>query len=327
MAEDPVVREEQSEAPGTDAEPVHDVVLRFFTERFEGSGSAIFRIGFGLLAIWTAFGALLNFDRYFANDGMIPWRLVGHWDWANWSLIALDPENDAWAFTLVVAFLVASVTMTVGLFSRTSAFFILVVNLSLQHRNPYILNSGDRLFMILAGLAIFLPLARRWSVEAWWRVRRGAPLGPPPSIWSTRVMQMQICYVYWFSCFAKLNNERWLEGRALRDVLSSPIYAEWAGYIDFWPIVYALTWGTILLEFLWPSLVWFKNYRPYVLVSGVLFHVGIDVLMLIPMFSYVMIVSYAVFLTDDEVDWVIRRFRKRTAPGPDTLQARRRGAA
>ena len=114
---------------------------------------------------------------------------------------------------------------------------------------------------------------------------------------------------------------RWLSGIALRDVLSSPVFSEWPHYYDYFPIIVFLTWMTLLFEMAFPLLVWFKKLRPWMILWGIAFHVGIDALMVIPVFSAIMIVSYAVFLTDDEVKWLVvaisRPFRrKRIAPGP-----------
>jgi hypothetical protein len=69
-----------------------------------------------------------------------------------------------------------------------------------------------------------------------------------------------------------------------------------------------MTWGTLLFEFAFPTLVWFRRTRWVLLASGVVFHIMIDVLMIIPMFSWIMIVSYASFIEDRDVHRVLRWF-------------------
>ena len=294
--------------------------VAFWTARVNGASVALFRIVIGVLATWTALGAALNADRYFGEGGMIPWALMEHYTFARLSVLAVAPTSSAWLYVVVVALVLASFTFTIGLFPRVSAAVVFVCEMSLHQRNPYVMNSGDRLFSILMGLSIFLPLARRWSVHAWWRARRGRAPGPLPSIWSTRVIELQIAYVYLFSTFAKIEQERWQRGLALRDVLASPVYAEWPVTIDWLPLVYAMTWGTLLFELSFPLLVWQSKLRRYLLAAGVLFHGGIDLLMTIPMFSAVMVSSYALFLGDDDaerlVSFVLRRPRPtiRVAP-------------
>ena len=122
-----------------------------------------------------------------------------------------------------------------------------------------------------------------------------------------RLMQVQIAYVYANTAMSKVLVGRWRDGRALYDVLASPVFAEWPAWFDVWPIIHAMTWGTLVFELSFPVLVWLRKTRYLVLLSGVLFHLGIDVLMIIPMFSWIMIVSYAAFLDDDVVRRVARR--------------------
>jgi len=143
-------------------------------------------------------------------------------------------------------------------------------------------------------------------------------------MWGQRLIQIQIAYVYAASAFSKLHNSRWLQGRALRDVLASPVFAEWPTWLGFWPLVYAMTWGTLVFELGFPSLVWFRKLRPWLLLAGVGFHMGIDVLMIIPMFSYVMIVSYGAFLDDDLAGRLLAFLRlapKRSTESPPTLRS------
>ncbi|HEY9788041.1 MAG TPA: HTTM domain-containing protein, partial [Candidatus Obscuribacterales bacterium] len=57
-----------------------------------------------------------------------------------------------------------------------------------------------------------------------------------------------------------------------------------------------LTWGTLLIEFSLCTLIWSRRFRKYVLLIGVIFHLGIDWSMNIPLFEYIMIAYYLNFL-------------------------------
>lgn len=288
--------------------------LEFAAGPTDGSGAALFRIGFGLLtasvALWTA----LNAVRWFSNTGV----MVARGNGLKHSLYRFAPDA-AWMPHLHVALLtLGAVMLLVGLRPRIGAFIVFVAHTSLQHRTSQILNSGDRLFAILALLAVTMPLGHRVSIDAWWRARRGKK-APPASMWGQRLVQIQIAYVYGSAVSSKLFNARWLKGKALHDVLASPVFAEWPAWIDFWPIIYAMTWGSLVFEMGFPVFVWFRKLRPWVLLAGVAFHVGIDLLMIIPMFSWIMIVSYAAFLDDD----MARRFlpKLKTKEAPETLRS------
>lgn len=293
----------------TDWPRIRDEAFRFFAAPTNGASAALFRILYGTLAVWTAIGVGLNLRRYYGADGMIPWEVVSRWEWVSFSLFSIDPASELILHLHFWAFFVAAVLFLLGFAARPAAFVIYAVNVSLEHRNPFIINSGDRLFLILAFYAMFMPLTHRWSLSALWRERRGLPSPPTSPVWGLRLVALQIAYVYFSTAFSKLRQERWIEGRALRDVLASPLYAEWPTHVDFWPIIYALTWGTVVFELVFPVLVWLKKYRPYMIASGVLFHTGIDVLMTIPMFSAVMMVTYACYLSDDETERLVRRIR------------------
>jgi hypothetical protein len=289
---------------------VERFVLDVFGARTTGETAALFRVCYGLLACWEALAVCLNLERYWAVDGLVPWDLVKHEPYAWMSFFALAPASKAVLYGHAVLLSIASVALLVGASPRLMALVVCVVSISLQQRNPYILNSGDRLFQISAGLAALMPLGHRFSVDAWLTRRRGRPGPAPMSTYGLRLLQLEIAYVYLSSCIAKLQNPRWVHGIALRDVLSSPVYAESPRYFDFFPVVAFLTWMTLVFELAFPLLVWLKRWRPWMIAWGIAFHLGIEAAMVIPVFSAMMIVSYAVFLTDDETRALVERLRR-----------------
>ncbi|HLV22666.1 MAG TPA: HTTM domain-containing protein [Polyangiaceae bacterium] len=267
-----------------------DFVRRFFTAPTDGSSASLFRIAFGVLATWTALGVLWNLDRYYGAQGLVPWRSVRHFPELYFTPFALFPGSDGVPLLLALAFLVASLLLTAGVRPRLCALCIFLVNVALQHRNPYVVNSGDRLFVILAALSTLMPLGARWSL---------GPTGTQPGwLWGQRLVQLQIAYIYLFSCFSKLRYSHWLDGTALTHVLASPVLSEWPATLEPSVPLRLLAWGTLLFELTFPLLVWHKRLRPYFLIGGVVFHLGIEVLLRIPMFSAIMIVSYACFVSD-----------------------------
>lgn len=290
-------------------EIVERAVVTFFGARSTGESAALFRVAFGLLAIWTSIGVWLNLERYYGNDGLVPWALIQNDAWVKVSLFSIAPESHALLLGHGIAFTAAAVLFTAGVFPRVAALVISYVNVSLQYRNPFILNSGDRLFQIVAALAVFMPLARRWSVTSWLRAKLGKPVLPLGTDFGARLIQLEIAYVYISSFIAKVANTRWRTGIALRDVLASPVFAEFPVYLGRFPFVAFLTYMTLALEIAFPLLVWFKKPRPWFLLWGIAFHAGIEALMIIPMFSTVMIVCYAAYLTDDETIAMFRAIR------------------
>ena len=290
----------------TRSERLERLALSFFGRPSDGSAAALFRIAFALLSAFQLIGIWLNLHRFWGHDGMIPFEVVAKDKYLWITPFAWAPKSEVVLVGHGVLMTVATAALLVGYRARVATLVIAYLHLSLQARNPFILNSGDRLFMIVAALAAFMPLSHRFGVDAWLRAKKRLPI-PDASVWGQRLVGLQISYVYLNSTFAKLANRRWQSGMALRDVLASPVFAEWPMYIDNRPVIWGLTYGTLAFELLFPVLVWFKKIRPYAIVSGVLFHIGIDVTMVIPIFSYIMIVSYLAYLSDDEASWLWRK--------------------
>lgn len=290
------------------------MLVDFFGAPSSGESAALFRIVFGVLACWEAWAVWLNLDRYYSATGVVTYDVVKNDAYAWVSLFALAPSSDAMLYGHGIAFAAAAFLFLVGFRPRVMALVLCYVSASLQIRNPFVLNSGDRLFQIAAGLGALMPLGHTLSVDAWIRRVRGLPVAKPIAIYGQRLLQLEIAYVYLSSCIAKCMNPRWIHGIALRDVLSSPVYAEWPRYFDFFPVVVTLTWMTLVFELVFPLAVWWKRWRPWMILWGIGFHVGIDAMMVIPVFSAMMIVCYAAYLTDGEAAWVLSRLRLRRAP-------------
>ncbi len=296
--------------------------MSFFGTPTNGASAGVFRLTLGLCACWQSLGVWLNLRRFWGHDGLIPYGIVGSEKYIWLSPFSWAPTSDAVLYGHAILFTVASFFLLIGVYPRVFALLLAWTHLSLQFRNPFILNSGDRLFMIVCALAVATPLAHRFSVHEWLRKRRGKPAPGIATLWGMRLLQIQLAYVYLNSALAKLGNERWRNGMALRDVLSSPVFAEWPMYIDFTPIIWALTYSTLVFELSFPVLIWFKRPKLWLLAYGILFHVGIDSLMVIPIFSYIMISTYPVFLEDAEVEraiaWVRRVVRRERASEAET---------
>ena len=70
--------------------------------------------------------------------------------------------------------------------------------LSVQARNPSVLNAGDALLHLLLFWGMFVPLGARYSLDS--LIRRGADRSPLPTSLSsmgTAALLLQVCLVYW----------------------------------------------------------------------------------------------------------------------------------
>lgn len=112
--------------------------------------------------------------------------------------------------------------------------------------------------------------------------------------------QLQIVFVYALSGLDKVMSETWRTGVAFAyiehlEFLYNPVLP---GLFSspFWQVV--LSWATILFELLFVLLVWSNRMRIPMLVIGTVFHLFIGVVLNLPDFAAIMILSYLIFLRD-----------------------------
>lgn len=290
-----------------------DAVTQFFAARVTGSSAALFRIVFGALAAWNALTLLMNTERYFSDSGAFPWDLAG--SQKTWGAFAWAPHDIEHAYLVLLAYMIVALLLMAGVFSRLSCAALWYLQLSVVHRNLLITSGADQIFGMLLFISIFLPLGRRWSVDAWvagrlaarWPALFDREKRRLPSIWSARLFQLQIAIVYGITVARKIQEDVWRDGQALRGFLAMPSYATWPMWHGHWPFMKPLTWGTLAFECAFPLLIWFRPFRRWLLLAGIAFHLGIDILMQVPMFSGIMICSYIMFVPDEVSErWVNR---------------------
>jgi uncharacterized membrane protein YphA (DoxX/SURF4 family) len=294
--------------------------LRFFLAETEGYPAALLRILMGLFAVWKGYAAWINLDRYFTEAGILPWRHVQNSEHQIFSILALSPESTSFVTVVISAHLLAGLTMLVGLWPRVSALIVYLCAVALMHRNPFIDNRGDHLFVLVVGLCCLMPIGRVWSIDAWLLAKRGLT-SPLKTMWAQRLLALQVSYIYLYAFGVKFRASGWHDGSAIYHTFASPGLVEWPMEIHSKLILLALSWFTIATEMLFPILVWNRSLRPYCIAVGILFHAGIEITMRVPVFSTLMMITYASYLTDEE----IKTFFRRIGLGrwtPDTVLAR-----
>ena len=297
------------------SEPTGGRWRAFWASPSDGAAAALLRVLVGSFMFCNALSILVNIDRYFSEEGILPWQRVANRIGSDVSLIGFAPTNDAWVSSLAVTLLVASVGMIFGCLPRLSTSVAWVIQLSFALRNPYLFNGGDRVTGLLCFFLIFAPIDRYWvAYVPRFRLRQIANIAA--TTLALRLIQLQIAWVYFNTGLHKLMSVPWQDGYAMRLVMRHAQFARWPADIDS-VILKLATWGTIAFEVLFPLILIPRLRRP-VLIAGLLFHLGIEVTMLIPSFSIAMLVGYAAFVPDD----LARRWLLWLAGGWQRLGAR-----
>ncbi|HXH60886.1 MAG TPA: HTTM domain-containing protein [Fimbriimonadaceae bacterium] len=297
--------------------------LRSFHQWMFGYGSPVtlgaFRIIFASLTFVNLAMVAIDFDAWYTENGFVPIELLHRWNGGMPRFGLLDhvtnPHVTAvfYGLTMLAALLTA-----VGLFTRVSSIALLVGIISIHHRNPDILHSGDTLVRAMLVYIAVAPSGASCSLDRLIGLWRGtAPKElEPVSLWPQRMMQLQIAIVYFTTVWQKSFGDLWLNGTATHYVLHLKEFDRFPipGFADHQPMVAITTYGTLLIELAMGTLVFSKPLRKWVLIGGLLLHGGIEYRFNIPMFAFIICSCYITFYEGDEVaGWFARlgeRFKK-----------------
>jgi hypothetical protein len=284
----------------------------------------LFRIFYGLLLFASGLLWIPDLYTFFGNNGMATISAIRHlYPQNRFSLLFLLPPTDASVTALFLVFMLSTVAVTLGWFTRLSLLISFICLASFDHRNPAIMNSGDTMLRVQGFLLLFSPAGSMFSLDYLRRKKKGIVIDQwqlQTSVWTVRLMQLQVAAVYCQAFCAKIVHESWWNGTALYYVSRLEDYAHFPVPFLFDTLIGCklLTWGTLVIEFALWTLVWSKKFRYYVLLGGVLLHLGIDWSMNIPIFSYVMISSYLNFVPAQTLKRFLSRILTRF-PGPAAI--------
>jgi hypothetical protein len=193
------------------------------------------------------------------------------------------------------------------------------------HRSPYVVNGEDLVLRMVLLYGIFAPLGGAWSVDAWLRSSKGSPLrsskGSPlrsskgsrnvslqPQIWAIRMLQINFALVYMISLPYKIGQDvDWLTGDAFHWTVASdmwwiPGFLPEISYAFGGAIRKALTWGTLLVEGLFPILVCIPRTKLWAIASVTSLHIGIAILVPnVTFFSLSMLCGFCLFLPPETI--------------------------
>jgi hypothetical protein len=286
-----------------------------------GTSLALFRFLFGITTIVGL--ALLWPDRvfWFTDAGPYSYSAAQAYIHANGAnpILPYSPLNGHTTAVGISIFFVllmlASLSLSVGFCTRTSA---LLVNLgldALQNRNNQIMNGADVVFVVMAFYLILAPAGAVFSVDRLIRLARGKEPEEPRQInpWAQRLIQIQLSVIYLAAVLSKLTGNLWVTGMAVYYPLNYPELRRFPvphiGPQDIW-LINLVTYGAIAIELGLVFFVWHPKLRLYALTAGVLLHGGIEYAINVPMFAGIMCITYVTFLTDG--DWMkLKRSLKR----------------
>jgi hypothetical protein len=281
---------------------------RFFFNPADPRPLAAVRIAVGLLLLW---------DFAWLGADLRDW--LGPAGWADPAVVRSMLPPGGWSLWLdlpgglivpvYVLGLVVLTLLTLGLGSVIVAPLAWVLVVSTNRRVPVMLFGFDNMVATwMLYLAVCGASGRAWSLDRWLARRRGSagPIRPAVSAnLGLRLIQLHLCLIYASAGLAKLQGTPWWDGTAVGMLLgNSEFRTVDLGFLADYPGLLALaTHGTVFLEILYPILVWFRGWRPWVLAGALGMHLGIALGMGLTEFSLAMLAGNLAFVPGD---WLAR---------------------
>lgn len=278
----------------------------FFYSKTDGSNLCLFRIFFGFFLLINGLSLVPDFHVWYGigPESFLPIKdsFALYSDFRINLFKVLSPTETA-AWFIMLSYIVSSFMLMIGCKTRMASIICFITLTSLQNRNYTILNSGDTVMRCMLFLMMFAPAHVLYSVDAWMQEKKGKPFSTEVSYTSIRLLQIQFSMVYLATTLFKFKGLDWVDGTAiyytarLENFQRIPLPI----IFDYAFLVKSITWGTLFVEFAMGTLVWVKEFRKWVLLMGILLHIGIEITMSIGVFEWVMMSSYLLFFSAEEL--------------------------
>jgi hypothetical protein len=265
---------------------------------------ATVRIGLGLVLLIDLASRANHFRAGYTDAGAVPRDLLDPWLTETIAPLHLLSGGFAWPALLFGLALVSALMLVLGVRARLAAVVSWLLLVSLQVRNPFVLNFGDDILRLCLFWALFLPLDRRAALG---RERVPGTAGVECSLASAAFL-LQVCFVYFFTAVLKRGADWHGDGTALYyalqfDLLARPL-GLWLGqFVGFTQLV---TWATLALEYVGPFLLIAPH--PLARVAAVAafcaLHLAISATMRLGVFPWIDVTVLLAFLPREAWDWL-----------------------
>ncbi len=222
---------------------------------------ALFRIGLGALIIGDLIWRAQDLRAFYTDWGVLPRAVLLERFADRWlisvHLLSGEALVQALLFLLALGF---AVMMLVGYRTKLATIASWMLLISLQNRNPIILQGGDTLLRMLVFWAMFLPLNAHFSVD---RALDSSDAELPPRVLTagSLALMVQVTLLYWFALMLKDAPEWRTDGSAVFYALSLEQFATPVGrfLLRFPDFLKFLTHLTLAIE-AWAPLLLFSPF-------------------------------------------------------------------
>lgn len=270
---------------------------------------AALRVALGLLILADLAIRATDLVAFYTDAGVLPRSALAARFPALGGLSLHALSGAAWVqaglFLVAGAFALA---LVVGYRTRAVAIVSWILLVSLQLRNPVLLNAGDSLLRRTLFWGLFLPLGARWSLDAVGGDRQNGRVVSAASV----AVLVQVVILYSVNAVLKLRSPLWRRGAAIRHVLGLDQLTVGLGDViaDLPIVLEGLTYLWLLLVVAAPLLLVLSGRRRSALVGlFAAMHIGMGLTMRLGLFPLVSVATLLPFLHPGVWDAVEDRLR------------------
>jgi hypothetical protein len=287
-------------------------VHSFFFKDHDTKGIGLFRIIWGVLLFAYFLFEVGNLDNYYGTKSILSLKSsLGQFNYPHLNIFQYIGVEDQTLYSFMAIYGIAIICFTIGFYTKQTLIILFICMVSLHQRNIWLLSSCDLLIRLITFYLIFTPCERSISLDqSRLNLKQAAP------VWGLRLIQIQISVVYIWTVWQKLKGESWLDGTAVYYATRLEAFknVELPWLLDSMFNLKVISWGTLMLEFGIGVLVWFKECKKLLVLIGIIFHLGIEVLMSIPFFEIVMIILLSTYILDELVFTLSKLMRNKSIP-------------
>ena len=290
---------------------------------------AIFRVGIGVMMLLDTINIFRDIIPFYTDKGVLPIANLacGNSSDCNslytltnlegtFSLHAMNGSIYFQIFLLVLTSFFA-INLIIGHRTRLMTLLCWIMLVSVQNRNPAVLQGGDVIFRMMLFFAIFLPLGAKFSIDSFqekikYGVSKFQNINRVASF-ATIAFITQIALLYIFAGMLKDHPEWNKNFTATYYVLNLEIFAtnlgEWIS--QFYGLMRLFTFGGYFLELFAGYLIIFpiKNwvFRTFIVLVLIGFHFSLAMFMHLGLFSYILIVGLLGLLPTEFMDFLVKQ--------------------
>jgi hypothetical protein len=253
---------------------------------------SFFRISVGIFILLHFVSILPDFNGLYSKDGIIPTDIL---DVFIPELIITFPkiitffqslgiEMSVTIMVFQTLYVSLSAVLISGVKPRLSAFFLLILQISLVKSNSYYSYGVDYFTSMSLFYLVLIPSNFEYTFR---------PIKDSNITAYKRLFQIHVSIAYFFSGFDKILGYNWHNGESIWKAINLPFANN---NFDFsilanYPLsLICIGWCTIIIEILYPVFIWIEHTRKHWILLTISLHIGIAFVLNLYFFSTIMII-------------------------------------